>query len=372
MKMHKYLWAIRNHRLGTGLVLALLLLGYRGICKPQSSSPETKTEAEVYLEQALSLMQDNYVYRSSVDWQSIRREAFEQAAGAEKPIDTYEAIRSVLRKLGDRHCRFQLTKELAEAEAARRAEKHLPPIKETPRVESPFRGRTQFESRLLKVSSHGYSVLVIPMFTGPDTSRFATTIQKGISDLATQHPCGWIVDLRGNRGGNMWPMLAGLGPLLGIGVVGKFVDHDGKAINEWFYKNGRAWVGTEDGTPRGGLAVAETATVVEDHPPVAVLIDQATGSSGEALAIAFKGRQTTRFFGTKTVGAASSPKAFPLSDGAMIILPEVALADRNGRTYKNGIEPDEQVDYKSLPSGGDSVIDAASDWLAGQALCQVP
>jgi hypothetical protein len=38
-------------------------------------------------------------------------------------------------------------------------------------------------------------------------------------------------------------------------------------------------------------------------PKVAVLIDRRTGSSGEAIAIAFRGRPETRFFGDHTEGA---------------------------------------------------------------------
>ncbi|MEU3854069.1 S41 family peptidase [Streptomyces sp. NPDC029554] len=29
--------------------------------------------------------------------------------------------------------------------------------------------------------------------------------------------CGWVIDLRRNHGGNMWPMLAVVGPILGDG-----------------------------------------------------------------------------------------------------------------------------------------------------------
>ena len=34
---------------------------------------------------------------------------------------------------------------------------------------------------------------------------------------------GWIVDLRTDGGGNMWPMMAGLGPILGEGIMGWIV-----------------------------------------------------------------------------------------------------------------------------------------------------
>ena len=46
---------------------------------------------------------------------------------------------------------------------------------------------------------------------------------------------GWIVDLRGNFGGNMWPMLLSVEPLIGNGTLGYFVvSHelsDGSIIN---------------------------------------------------------------------------------------------------------------------------------------------
>ena len=33
-------------------------------------------------------------------------------------------------------------------------------------------------------------------------------------------------DLRGNIGGNMWPMIAGVGPILGDGIIGWIVYYD--------------------------------------------------------------------------------------------------------------------------------------------------
>ena len=43
--------------------------------------------------------------------------------------------------------------------------------------------------------------------------------------------CGWIIDLRGNGGGNMYPMLAGLKPFLGDTVLGAFVGPDKTRAN---------------------------------------------------------------------------------------------------------------------------------------------
>lgn len=104
---------------------------------------------------------------------------------------------------------MELTKELADRESLRRAERHLPPVKLEAKVISPFRERTQAEGELISEKSRKYGFLVVPMFTQGDPTNFATAIQSEIRRLLAQRPCGWIVDLRGNRGGNMWPMLAG-------------------------------------------------------------------------------------------------------------------------------------------------------------------
>jgi hypothetical protein len=45
-------------------------------------------------------------------------------------------------------------------------------------------------------------------------SQYAASLQNVLRSLDVPTTCGWIVDLRKNIGGNMWPMLAGLGPLL--------------------------------------------------------------------------------------------------------------------------------------------------------------
>ena len=43
----------------------------------------------------------------------------------------------------------------------------------------------------------------------------------------------WIVDLRGNYGGNIWPMIAGVGPVLGEGIIGWIVYNDSEYEREY-------------------------------------------------------------------------------------------------------------------------------------------
>ena len=58
-------------------------------------------------------------------------------------------------------------------------------------------------------------------------------------DVLGAAACGWIVDLRSNGGGNLYPMLAALAPLLGPGPLLGYRDRHGRTDS---------WVIDDDGT----------------------------------------------------------------------------------------------------------------------------
>jgi carboxyl-terminal processing protease len=181
-------------------------------------------------------------------------------------------------------------------------------------------------------------------------------VHQKIATTMGSAPCGWIVDLRANGGGNMWPMLAGLRPLLGDGPLGTFEGPVGKGA-PW---RAGAGVGVE---PPASLAALESAWV-------AVLTGPRTASSGEAVAIAFRGRPRTRSFGLPTTGLSTSNGTFPLPDGSMILLTTAVDADRTGRRYGEKVEPDERVESSTpVPPGNDPTIATAIRWLTQASGC---
>ena len=332
-------------------------------------SPAAKT----YLDGALKIMQENFVYKGRVDWEQVKHEALVHAGDAQLAVETYPAIRFALAKLGDHHSFLQLTPELMKKETAlglKPAAAAAPPAKANAKapnpLPSPFRARRVPEGAMVAPSERPIAQIVIPMFSGPDLDGFATKIQSVVAELATQHPCGWIVDLRGNGGGNMWPMLAGVGPILGEGEPGGFLH--GGVTGKWFYENGLAGERKSDRpyyAKTNGDAVRLSGT-----PPVAVLIDRDTGSSGEGIAVAFRGRAETRFFGETTYGVATSTFPFPLGDGAQIFVVSAVMVDRNGKEYRFCIDPDQEILADFSISSHDPVIRGASEWLSGQKACK--
>lgn len=301
--------------------------------------------AEAYLSTALDIMEKRSLVRRTVDWEQVRSEAFSRADGAQKPADTYGAIKSAVNSLHDGHSSF------FEPEQAEKLEAPVTTF-------AGLRGRS-LEGRFGYVS--------LPGVQGSEQS-YEEYVQRGrmaVAEADRSRACGWVVDLRRNRGGNMWPMLAVVAPILGDGEVGAFVDADGEKT-VWTIKDGSPrYDGESVGWP-GGEAVAGS------DPPVAVLTSGATGSAGEAVVVAFRGRPDTRFFGESTSGVPTGNQPHRLSDGAVLHLTEVKDADRTGRTYDGPIAPDEVVltARRTVGGGRDRVLAAAKNWLAEQPVCR--
>lgn len=313
-----------------------------------TSAIELPPAASTYLETALDILQNNALHRQSIEWEVLRQTTFKIAQHAHTPADTYSAIRFALGQLDDQHS-FFLTPDAAAQ------------MQQTTMNDSPApQGKLLLEK---------LGFIAIQGFTSPNMEegvKYATLVQQVIRDLDAQAPCGWIVDLRQNTGGNMWPMLAGLGPILGEGKVGAFVNPDGLTW-DWFYNNGQALVGDEV-----IVQVNESAyTLKIASPPVAVLTGSNTASSGEAIVVAFRGRPHTRSFGRHTAGLSTSNSSFPLSDGAVIFLTTAVFADSTGQTYGGQIDPDEVVDDTQIFSSvmGEIIPQPALDWLLAQPAC---
>ena len=342
-------------------------------CAAQSTADDpTKSDPIAYLNRALDEMQARSLRRDHIDWPRLRKEALARAARAEITVDTYDAIRFALASLDDHHSSFHPTPALEDLEAKRKALRQpAPEPAPQPGPSSPFTGRYEPEGRLTTFGGKIFALVVVTKCS-PETDRqfiaYETNLQRIVADLDKSHPAGWIVDLRGNVGGNMWPMLAGIGPVLGEGDhLGEFFTLDSHST--WKYRNGVA-AEIEGGKEEPYPAVAGTPYKLAGTPKVAVLIDRGTGSSGEAIAIAFRGRSETRFFGEHTQGASTSNDVVELSDGATMWLTIGVDADRTGKQYMEGFDPDEVIRLgdKILPDDQDRVLQGALRWLSRATL----
>jgi carboxyl-terminal processing protease len=336
---------------------------------------EISPVARAYLQEALDTLQKNSIRKKSVDWNAVRDRAFKAAAGAELPTDTYDAIRLVLRELRDNRSSLELSKTLRDQEAARKPNKtgqfRLDPI----RPSSSLDVQRGPEGYVHRIGGRTVARVVVPAYEAAAaessaTELRATQLQKVITDLDAANPCGWMIDLRGNTSGDLWPMLAGIGPVLGDGVVGGFRDADGNLV-KWFYKDGKSGIRDLFGVEHNLASVAGQGYRLKSAALIAVLIDRKTINSAEAIAVTFRGRPRTRFFG-EPISITSATEKFPLSDGANLVLTVGVYVDRAGGEYSDGLPPDEPISTgnKNPREGEDPVIHAALGWIGEQAECQ--
>ena len=91
-----------------------------------------------------------------------------------------------------------------------------------------------------------FGYLDVPGIVGDAAAQkaFASQLQGLIRTLDDGSRCGWIVDLRKNRGGYIYALLAGLAPLIGEGAAGGSRDSKG-AVTTWTYRAGAVFAGDE-------------------------------------------------------------------------------------------------------------------------------
>lgn len=305
--------------------------------------------------QLLTLLEQRALYRDRVDWAQARADL----KAADTPAKTRAVLDGILLRSSAGHGRWISPRALTamSPQAQSLQSTMLQPPAATTATTAP-------DGRLGWVAVGAY--LNDPALTEQAQyeamKQAAIALQARIRDQDDGQRCGWIVDLRGNSGGNMWPMLLGIGPLLGdAGAarnVGRFLD--GTTQKTWAYREGGVWNGDAH-----VLGSRHTRYALRDpHAPVAVLVGPRTGSAGEAITLALRGRPATRSFGQPTAGYATANMSPTLVDGSRLVLTMALMQDRTGQGDGGPITPD-----ASVAEGADPAT-AARDWLRAQPACR--
>ncbi len=310
-------------------LVVFLLMGSVGAADTPDMAPEAKAE----LAAAIDALKAHHINRASVDWPSVEAAAYAKAAGAKTAEDAYPAIRDVIAALKQKHTFLQ---PASVAKAIAQGSPSDPNVRWWAAPPEGF------------ILAGGIGYLRLPQHQG--TPALDAAYVQGARDIlrrfARAKVCRILVDLRGNGGGNMSPMVIALSSLLGPQPYG-FWD-DGGAKTAWSY-------------PPEFYGRAPQPTPDRSDSPLAVLIGADTASSGEFTAMAIEGRPRARFFGAPTGGYLTGNHPFALPDGAMLLVSEVWGQDRLGRSYRDAIRPDQTT------ADGQPAIDAAIAWLKTQS-----
>lgn len=301
------------------------------------------------IDEVFKIVEQHSINRDSVDFNKIKEVAYNtynsytSLSNGDPKQDSYRVIRIILSQLKDSHS-FFMEKETVDKWQNTSNQENF---------QMPFSGKL-IDSDIAYIEMRGFG-------SGDSVSlrQYANELQSLIKSLDSPTIEGWVLDLRKNGGGNCWPMLAGIGPLLGNGVCGYFVNNT-RYKSPWYYSDGKAGINS---VPICRVSNA-SYNLLNSENPIAILTGSYTASSGEVVVTSFRGKTNAKSFGQSTRGLSTGNSSFKLSDGSMILLTTSIYADRNGTIYGGEIMPDvlEDFDYKDMNSQ-DNVVKRAIDWI---------
>lgn len=282
-------------------VVFLLITGCNGAITPQG-----------YVHKAVAIMDKNALFAKGQLWESAKKQAL--SSTPETMDEAYKTVREALKTAGGKHS-FLMERSTVQ-----------------------YNDTLQWRMPMIDMTEDGILVITIPDFSGNEIQarQYAQTLLDGISPDIQRV----ILDLRGNTGGNMYPMIAGVNALLPDGIVLKFRRQNGRESNLT-----AEYIANVQGVER-------KATI---SPNIAILTDGDTASSGEALLICFRGLSNVRTFGSPTAGYASANRSFDMRDGSILVITTSCDVARTGEVFC-----DDPIDPDCLT---DTPMDAALEWL---------
>lgn len=332
------------------LLAVLLLLSVFPIHAQQPDS------VRIFIDSALQVMQKNSIFSKQVNWKNMTASVQRMSKNARTYKEAAPAIKYAFNALDDKHGWLVFGDE----------EYRNPKFK-------PDTGRISENIKLVaskgpkiycSVVNDNYAYVSIPFFggqTAEQMQRFGQQIQDSLCKVITASNKGIIIDLRLNAGGNIAPMLAGVSNVLGNDDVSITANDKGQITGRTTIQGNKVMM---DGTMRTSLTnnCADLTKL-----PVAVIIGPVTGSSGEALALGFIGRDKAILIGEATAGYTTANDGFLLAGRKYgMVLSVDYMTDRFGNVYEDKVKPDIEViggdDFFNHTK--DKKIQAALEWLA--------
>lgn len=250
-----------------------------------------------YIKKAVRIMDKNGIYAQGPEWEQAKSVAL--AASPSTLEEAQEIVVQAGKVAGGKHTFLMTTGEVTENNTA------------------------AWEMPTVELLEDDIAVIKLPPFSGNEEKgmKYANTVLGSIPDGIK----GAIIDLRGNRGGNMYPMIAAVHRFLPDDIILQLrTRRYNMEINVDYV-----------------LRVAKVARQSAIDCPVALLTDEWTGSSGEAVLLCFRGLENSRTLGSPTAGYASCNQPFKLPDGSQLVLTTGSDVARTGEEFcDDPIQPD--------------------------------
>ncbi|OHC84715.1 MAG: hypothetical protein A2546_06545 [Sphingobacteriia bacterium RIFOXYD2_FULL_35_12] len=336
----------------------LIFLGFVNCVNAQE-----KLNNEKLLDSIIILAKENSVNTNNVDWDFITKKVIARLdLNDSTPYALAKPTQLLLTELNDFHGALQIN-----------GQRYMGDVKKD--VTFSYETNQEIPSTLYQESVKGYKIeaemltknigyIVIPTINiGGDQNAIdlaTNTIRDSICTLLSKNPSKLIIDLRTNLGGNMYPMLSGLGllfPNMNLGGDSK----DGESFySKWELKDGNLYMWGSQMT-----SIPINCDCKNKIKKYVVLTSRYTTSSGEVVASSLKGQKNITLLGEQTAGYSSTNSWFQLTK-EILFSPAIAYYMSMDKTFhKNGIIPDmeieEVIDLENLKNG--KTIDKAIEIL---------
>ncbi|MFN9320723.1 MAG: S41 family peptidase [Chitinophagales bacterium] len=282
-----------------------------------------------FTNEVLDIIERHSIFSDSIDWPIFRKE-MDFLTSAHYQDTGYLVMRRILNELqkyGDNHSFWRSRKR------AKDLNQKLMDLRSPKLVE------------LKKGIGH----LTIPSYTNRGVLDLFLYIDSALSQIEEMDNVGklkgWIIDLRGNSGGNMYPMISSILPFIQEDSLGYFLTRKDKT----------AWI-------KIFLKPSLVTQRIKKYKcknlnaKIAVLIDNKTASAAEMTAISLIGLPNVKLFGQTSAGKTTGNRIFNLSNGSMIALSTSWAIDRKGKIYFGPIIPD-------VITSTEETLVKAIDWI---------
>lgn len=320
----------RLYNMNKYILCITAFLFYEGAIAQSKPAPLTDS-VKNYLDSTFSIIEKNALNKNKVNWPLLKQAVFEKAAGATTYEDILPLYPYIFEQLDDHHgmLKFKNKSYYWKGNDAPAPNKILE------------QAITRYKEPIAQTIGKDIGYILIPGnddFSNKRIDSITSSIKKEIAKVSGKNIKGWIIDLRNNTGGNMYPMLAGLSKLIGDGKAGSFVSAKGVSSGSWSIKNGALFYETTRVS-----AVENEGYPVPLNIPIVVLIGPYTASSGEMTAISVKGRKNSILIGEPSAGYTTVNTGFRLNSYSGLNLAIDYAADRNDHLYPKRITPDIMV-----------------------------
>ena len=320
------------------------------------SSYAQKSETIITLDKIIEHAESASLYRNNVDWTSLKKEMHSLAKDADSISQLKPALDFMLKELNDGHGRVFYNNKYLSYYSGYKTEHQI-------NIDSEIYNEIQtgqvykFKTEILNDDT-GY-IRIVGLLMG-DNQKMSEDIQNAVCDILNKGAKNWIVDLRYNGGGNMFPMIEGITNIIGDGIVGGTKGLTDQENAVWKIEDGDFYYDEQN-------VAIENKCPISKNPHVAVLTSNYTASSGEVLAVIFKHRDNTKFFGEKTMGKVTVTDYKQIDSLTIMSISVSYYKDRKGNVYDKFIDVDEEIEFNPKSEmASDKGINRAIQWLSGR------